>query len=92
MDPKNKETTTNSTFVPHPIKQKEQAVLKVRNTYARKYPLLFALGATFGLVSTLYGFEKLIDKVDLFVNNPWILLATGLFLLSLTGSFYNKLR
>lgn len=74
------------------IKQEEQAVLKIRNTYARKYPLVFTLGGVFGLVSTLYGFEKLIDRVDLFVNNPWILLGTGLALLAITGSFYNKLR
>jgi hypothetical protein len=49
------------------------------------------LGGAFGLVSTFYGFEKLIDKVDLFVDNPWILLATGITALAITGSFYNKL-
>ncbi|MCA9323569.1 hypothetical protein KC992_00530 [Candidatus Saccharibacteria bacterium] len=76
------------TFIQH----EEEQVKKFHKTYSQKYPMVFALGATFGLVSVLYGFEKLIDKVDLFSNNPWILLATGLAVLSVTGSFYNKLR
>lgn len=74
------------------IKREEQQVKKLRDTYAQKYPLLFTLGAAFGLVCTFYGFEKLIDRVDLFINNPWILLGTGLFLLTITGAFYNKLK
>lgn len=74
------------------IQREEEQVLKLRETYAQKYPPLFALAASFGFVATLYGFEKLIDKVDLFVNNPWILLATGISVLFVTGAFYNKLR
>lgn len=77
---------------PNLIQREEEQVRRIRDTYSQKYPLLFALGATFGLVSVLYGFEKLIDRIDLFTNNPWILLATGLVVLSLTGTFYNKLR
>ncbi len=57
-----------------------------------KYPLIFGLLTTFGFVSTLYGFEKLIDKIDLFVNNPWILLATGIATLVATGAAYKKLN
>lgn len=74
------------------IREQEQNVIKFRDGYAQKYPVFFALGATFGFVATLYGFEKLIDRVDLFVNNPWILLATGIITLSVTGAFYNKLK
>lgn len=74
------------------IQREEEHVRKFRDTYANKYPVVFALGATFGFVATLYGFEKLIDKIDLFVNNPWILLAFGVSMLYVTGTFYNKLR
>lgn len=84
-----------NTFLKKPaelIKREEAQVNKIRETYEQKYPVLFAIGAGFGIVSTFYGFEKLIDRVDLFVNNPWILLATGLATLMVTGSFYNKLR
>lgn len=73
------------------IRREEKRVAKVRKTYAQKYPLLFAIGTSFGLVSTFYGFEKIIDRVELFNENPWILLATGLTLLIITGAFYNKL-
>ncbi len=73
------------------IKREEQRVVRARKTYAQKYPLLFAIGSSFGLVSTFYGFEKIIDQIDVFTENPWILLATGLTLLIVTGAFYNKL-
>jgi len=76
------------------IEAEEKAMKKFgfrRDTYANKYPLVFALGATFGLVSTFYGFEKLIDRFDIFTDNPWILLGTGLIALMVTGRFYNKL-
>lgn len=69
----------------------EDAV-KRRETAAQRFPLFFGLTATFGLVSVLYGFEKLIDRVELFVNNPWILLVTGVLLLLATGAAYRKLN
>jgi hypothetical protein len=74
------------------IQKEEEHVRKIRDTYAQKYPVFFALGTTFGFVATLYGFEKLIDRIDLFVDNPWILLLTGLVALTVTGTFFNKLR
>ena len=57
-----------------------------------KFPLSFGFLATFGFVSILYGFEKLIDRIDLFANNPWILLVTGLLILVSTGAAYRKLN
>lgn len=69
-----------------------QNAVKRRETLAQRFPLVFGLTATFGLVSVLYGFEKLIDRVELFVNNPWILLITGIVLLLVTGAAYKKLN
>ena len=63
-----------------------------RESLAQRFPLFFGLTATFGLVSVLYGFEKLIDRVELFVNNPWILFIFGLMLLIATGAAYKKLN
>lgn len=65
--------------------------LKRRTSFAQRFPLVFALAGTFGLVSTFYGFEKLIDRVELFENNPWILLATGVITLVITGVALRKL-
>jgi hypothetical protein len=62
-----------------------------RESVAERYPMTFALIGTFGLVSTFYGFEKLIDSVQLFVNHPWILLILGIGTLSVTGLALRKL-
>jgi hypothetical protein len=63
-----------------------------RESIASRYPLTFALVGTFGLVSTFYGFEKIIDKVQLFTNHPWILLVMGVCTLSATGLALRKLN
>lgn len=62
-----------------------------RESIAERYPLTFAIIGTFGFVSTLYGFEKIIDKMDVFANNPWILLVFGIGTLSITGLALRKL-
>jgi len=62
-----------------------------RESIAEHYPLTFALLGTFGVVSTFYGFEKIIDSIPLLVNNPWILLAMGLSTLFITGLALRKL-
>lgn len=69
-----------------------EKVIEKRNRAEVKFPLLTALAVTFGFVSTLYGFEKMIDRVDIFVNHPWILLLIGLTILGITGSVYKKLN
>lgn len=63
-----------------------------RDLVETKFPLVFGLFITFGFVSTLYGFEKLIDRVDLFTDKPWILLGTGVLTLLVTGAAYKKLN
>lgn len=63
-----------------------------RSLAETKFPLVFGLLVTFGFVSTLYGFEKLIDRVQLFEDNPWILLASGVTTLLVTGAAYKKLN
>ena len=68
-----------------------ETVRQRRDGIATRYPLTFALIGTFGLVSTFYGFEKIIDRIDLFTNNPWILLVTGITTLTLTGLALRKL-
>lgn len=62
-----------------------------RQSLAERFPLVFGMAATFGFVSVLYGFEKLIDRVALFENNPWILLGVGVVVLLVTGRLYKKL-
>lgn len=79
-----------------PFTEAEKRLIKKianeRSAAETRFPLFFGLTATFGLVSVLYGFEKLIDRVEVFVNNPWILLVTGVILLLITGAAYRKLN
>jgi hypothetical protein len=85
------------------LKAKEQKIVqaerKVKTVLAERrqrvfdrFPILFTLLGAFGLVATFYGFERLIDQVDLFHDNPWILLGTGLLTLAGTGTLYKKLQ
>lgn len=68
------------------------AAVKRRQSAEQRFPLVFGLFATFGLVATLYGFEKLIDRSVWLSNNPWVLLATGVLTLLATGAAYKKLN
>jgi len=61
------------------------------STFAR-FPIIFSLLTTFGLVATLYGFEKVIDRIDFFTTYPEVLLLIGLATLAGTGTLYKKLR
>lgn len=69
-----------------------EGIAERRARAVQKFPLPFALMITFGFVATLYGFEKLIDRVQLFGDHPWILLATGIVTLMATGAAYQKLN
>lgn len=62
-----------------------------RNNALNRFPLLFTLLTTFGIVATFYGFEHVIDNIDLLATNPALLLAVGLGSLILTGALYKKL-
>jgi hypothetical protein len=68
----------------------EKAARK-RESIAEHYPLTFGIIGTFGVVSILYSFEKIIDKVPLLANNPWILLTVGMATLLITGLALRKL-
>ena len=75
-------------------KEKElaQKLGQTRQRVFDRFPLLFTMLASFGLVATFYGFERVIDEIDFFADNPYILLATGLGILIITGTIYKKLQ
>lgn len=62
-----------------------------RDSTFTRFPIIFSLLTTFGLVATLYGFEKVIDNIDFLSNHPEILLVVGLLTLAGTGTLYKKL-
>ena len=66
-------------------------LLGVRDSAFTKYPLLFVMLSTFGVVATFYGFEKVIDNVNYFADKPYMVLATGIITLIFTGTLFKKL-
>ena len=63
----------------------------VRDSAFTRFPLVFVLLSSFGLVATFYGFEKVIDGIPFFVKNPYMILITGITVLLFTGALYKKL-
>lgn len=64
---------------------------QLRDSAFARYPIILAVLSTFGLVATLYGFEKVIDQIPLLENNPWAVLGVGFATLIGTGALYKKL-
>ncbi|HEX5456130.1 MAG TPA: hypothetical protein VFW77_02065 [Candidatus Saccharimonadales bacterium] len=56
-----------------------------------KFPLVYALLATFGVACTFAGLNKIIKDIDFLSNNPIALVAFGLAILLFTGAAYKKL-
>lgn len=63
-----------------------------RQVALQRFPLLFGLSATVGLIATFSGLSRLIAEVDWLNRNPVILLLFGLFMLILTGTLYKKIQ
>lgn len=81
---------------PHKLTEREKKLVeligKQQKSVLERFPLIFTLLGSFGLVATFYGFESVIDEVAIFRDNPYLLLGTGLVILILTGSLYKKLQ
>lgn len=84
---------------PDPFKQIEELTKQVHDLVEkrgggafRRYPLTLALLTAFGLASVVYGFEKMVDKISLFQQHPFILLIIGVSILLFTGGLYKQLN
>jgi hypothetical protein len=64
----------------------------LRDSAFTRFPAVFALLTTFGLVATFYGFEKMIDGLPFFAEHPSTVLLAGLATLVVTGTLYKKLN
>ena len=56
-----------------------------------KFPLTYALLATFGVACVFAGINRIITKVDFLNDNPITLVGVGLGILLVTGAAYKKL-
>ena len=74
------------------IEQVGESVKRLRDNAFARFPILFVMLSTFGLVATIYGTEKVIDQIPLFADNPWAVLLAGFGTLLFTGALYKKLN
>jgi uncharacterized integral membrane protein len=82
---------TAESTIKHAGKGVDALAKPVRENALKRFPVLFTLLTTFGVVSTLYGFERIINDIPLLHNNPFSLLIIGVGILALTGTLYKKL-
>lgn len=77
------------------VKQVEKTVDIVakpaRTSLLKRFPVLFTLVVTFGVAATFFGFERILMEIPSIYNHPWIMLALGIGVLTVTGTLYKKL-
>lgn len=81
-----------------PLKQLEDLTRQVhdmadehgRHTF-QKYPLTFSFLGAFGFAAIIYGFNKSVEQVQFFKENPLFVLVSGIIILLITGRLYKKL-
>ena len=82
-----------------PIRQVEEITKGINDYMQRRgrsvfgrYPLVFSLLATFGVVLVIYGFEGVVKNIQFLDDRPALLLAAGIIILSLTGTLYKRIE
>lgn len=63
----------------------------VRKTAFERFPTLFTLLATLGVVATMRGLDLVLQTMPTVYNNPFLLLLCGIGILVFTGTLYKKL-
>ena len=66
-------------------------IAPVRTNILKRFPVMFSLLTTFGVSTTFYGFEKVVDEIAVLNNNPLLMLILGMSILAFTGTLYKKL-
>ena len=69
----------------------EATATPVRSSLIKKFPVLFLLVVTAGVVLILTGFERIVAQIPALYDRPWIMLGVGVGVLIATGTLYKKL-
>lgn len=77
--------------VEHIERTVDSQIAPERESALKRFPRLFTLLVAFGVCTTYYGFEKLVDQVDFISTRPFIMLILGISILAITGTLYKKL-
>lgn len=81
------------------LKKVEELTAKLNDVFGQKggpifsrYPLSFALLVIFGATMVSQAVKDLLLEIDLFKNQPLIMLFIGIAILIITGTLYKKLN
>lgn len=66
-------------------------VAPMRKSAFERFPTLFTLLATLGVVATMRGLDLLLQAVPRIYNSPLLILTIGIGILIVTGTLYKKL-
>ena len=69
----------------------ESVIEPMQKTVFTRFPILFTLLVTFGVVITLLALERIVVEFTYIYERPFLMLGIGLGLLTLTGTLYKKL-
>lgn len=73
------------------VKKVDAYVVPVRKTILHRFPTIFGLLVTVGVVAVLLGIEQIILKYQILVGHPELILLIGVSILAFTGKLYKKL-
>ena len=71
--------------------QFERTVRPIRKNVLERFPVLFLLAVTTGVVAVSVGIEQVLIQNELLRNHPWYIAGFGILVLAITGSLYKKL-
>lgn len=63
----------------------------VRKSVLTRFPTIFLLLTTFGVVATFLAFERILMEIQYMYDRPFLMLLVGVGTLILTGTLYKKL-
>jgi succinate dehydrogenase hydrophobic anchor subunit len=69
----------------------ERKINPFRDHVTKRFPTLFILLSTFGLIATYLGMEQILLQYNVTEENPLLLIIVGVSVLVFTGTLYKKL-
>ena len=69
----------------------EEFITPTRKNVLERFPILFALLTTAGVVITFLGIELLVAQWTWLYSKPWLVLTVGVTILVATGTLFKKL-
>ncbi len=83
--------TNNISKIEEAAKNKFNNAVERPRKALERFPTIFLLLVTAGVVLVLSGFERIFDNIPIFRDNPILMVIFGIIILLFTGKLYKKL-